>query len=61
MKEPVTKPHFLLFHLYEVSRTGSSNDTESRFVVAQDGGAWEDWRVNANGYRAFFFGMIKLF
>ena len=40
-KKPDTKRHILWFHLYEVSRTGKSIETESRLVVAKGWGKEE--------------------
>ena len=48
MKEARHKrPHIVWFHLYEISRTNKSKETESRFVVAWDHLLWgagnKDW------------------
>ena len=32
-QKPVTRGHILWFHLYKISRTGTSIETESRLVV----------------------------
>ena len=42
MKEAIHKrPHAIQFHLYEMSRTGKSRETESRLEFAR---GWRVWK-----------------
>ena len=51
------RPHIVWFHLYEMSRIGKSEETESRLVAAKCG--WRGTGVAANGYKGFPSGCSK--
>lgn len=48
----------ILFHVYEMCRTGKFIETE-RLVVARKGG-WAKWEASANGYGVSFWGYTNV-
>lgn len=61
-KEPVTKrPYLVCFHLYEMSQTGESIETESSRVVLTSGCGGESGGNGARLLMGFLFGTKWIF
>lgn len=56
-KKPATEKQIrMILFIYEMSRTGNSIETESRFVVAYSLEEWENWELVAEWCMISFWG-----